>query len=135
MRHGSSVVLPTLPARLNAKDFDCAKEQFVKEAQTIARFDHPGIVRVYTAFEENNTAYMVMEYLQGRTLAELLEASGGALSEPEAITHVRAVGQALKEVHKAGVLHRDVTPENVIVTDDGRTVVVTSERRESSRRA
>ncbi len=124
VRQGSSVVLPTPPARLNAKDFDRAKERFVKEARTVARFDHPGIVRVYTEFRENNTAYMVMEYLQGRTLAELLEANGGGLSEPEAVRYVKAIGQALKEVHEASVLHRDVKPENVLVTDEGRTVVV-----------
>ncbi len=88
------------------------------------RYDRPGIVTVYAAFEQNNTAYMVMEYLQGRTLSELSEVNDGALSEREAVRYVTAVGQALKEVHEAGVLHLDVKPENVLVTDEGRTVVV-----------
>lgn len=124
MRHGDSVVLPTSHARLNAREFDRAKERFVKEAQTLAQFDHPGIVRVYTEFKENNTAYMVMEYLQGRTLAEWWVANGGAPSEAEAVSYAMAIGQALQEVHEAGVLHRDVKPQNVIVTDDGRTVLL-----------
>ena len=79
---------------------------------------------MYTAFEENNTAYMVMEFLQGTTLEDMLAANGGALSEREAVRYVTAIGQALQEVHKNGVLHRDVKPGNVIVTDDGRTVLV-----------
>ena len=124
LRQGRSVVLPAQPARLDHKDFDRAKDSFVKEAQTVARFNHPGIVAVHTAFKENNTAYMVMEYLRGRTLAELLESHGGALSEQDAVRYVTAIGQALREVHEDGVLHRDVKPENVIVTKDGRTVLV-----------
>ena len=124
VRHANAVVLPNPPARLTATKFDRAKEKFLNEAQTLARFDHPGIVRVYTVFTENNTAYMVMKYLRGRTLGELLKANGGVLSEPEAVKYVDAIGQALGEVHKAKVVHRDVTPENVLVTDEGRTVVV-----------
>ena len=124
VRHGVSVALTTPLARLNSREFDQAKERFVKEAQTLARFDHPGIVRVYTEFKENNTAYMVMEYLQGKTLAEWWVAKGGAPREAEAVSYAMAIGQALKEVHEAGVLHRDVKPQNVIVTDDGRTVLL-----------
>ncbi len=124
MRQSGSVVLPPPPSPLNAREFDRAKEWFVKEAQTLARFVHPGIVRVYTEFTENNTAYMVMEYLQGRTLAEWWIENGGAPSEAEAVSFAMAIGQALTEVHEAGVLHRDVKPQNVIVTDDRRTVLL-----------
>ena len=124
VRHGVSVGLPTPLARLNATEFDRAKGWFVTEAQALARFIHPGIVRVYTEFKENNTAYMVMEYLQGKTLAELWVANGRGLSEREAVRYVMAIGQALREVHEASLLHRDVKPQNVIVTDDGRAVLV-----------
>ena len=123
VRHGNLVMIPT-HARLTAAEFGRAKQRFVKEARTVVRFNHPGIVAVYMAFEENNTAYMVMEYLQGRTFAQVLEANGGALREQEAVRYVRAVGPALKAVHQNGVLHRDLTPTNVVLTDDGRTVLV-----------
>ncbi len=123
VRHGNLVMIPP-HARLSVAEFGRSKQRFVDEARTVARFNHPGIVAVYTAFEENNTAYMVMEFLQGTTLEELLTANGGALSEREAVRYVTAIGQALQEVHKNGVLHRDVKPGNVIVTDDGRTVLV-----------
>ena len=123
VRHGNAVMIPP-HARLSVAEFGRSKQRFIEEARTVARFNHPGIVAVYTAFEENNTAYMVMEFLQGRTLAVLLAANGGVLSERKAVRYVTAIGQALKEVHEDGVLHRDVTPENAIVTDDGRTVLV-----------
>ena len=123
VRHGTQVMVPT-HARLSAAALGRAKQRFVKEARTVAQFNHTGIVAIYTAFEENNTAYIVMEYLQGRTLAQVLEANGGPLREQEAVRHVRAMGPALKEIHQRGVLHRDLTPTNVVSTDDGRTVVV-----------
>ena len=123
VRHTNAVVRPNFRAPLTANKFDLAKTKFLKEAQTLARFDDPGIVRVYTVFTENNTAYMVMKYLRGRTLGELLKENGGVLSEPEAVRYVDAIGQALTKLHDAGVLHRDVTPENALVTD-GRPVLV-----------
>jgi hypothetical protein len=86
--------------------------------------NHPGIVKVYDFFEENNTAYMVMEYLRGKSLAKLVEERGGALSEQEAVGYILKVCEALDVVHKAGYLHRDIKPENIIVCGDGRVVLV-----------
>ena len=123
VRHGAQVMIPT-HARVPAADFDRAKQRFVEEARTVARFNHPGIAGVRTMFEENGTAYMVMEYVHGRTLGELLEANGGVLSEPAAVSYVSAVGPALKQLHQKGVLHRDLNPTNVVMTDDGLAVLV-----------
>jgi uncharacterized protein with WD repeat len=100
------------------------KQRFLDEARLLASLNHPGIVKVYDFFEENNTAYMVMEYLRGKSLAKLVEERGGALSEKEAVGYILKVCEALDVVHKAGYLHRDIKPENIIVCGDGRVVLV-----------
>jgi serine/threonine protein kinase len=121
VRHGKAV-RPT--GDWTAADFTAAKQAFCEEGRTLEQFHHPGIVDVFGVFEENDTAYMVMEYLRGQDLEGLLSKRGGPLSEAEAIRHVRAVGEALIVVHGAGLLHRDVKPDNIIDTEDGRTVLI-----------
>jgi serine/threonine protein kinase len=108
---------------LTVADFQSAKVRFLQEAQILAQFQHAGIVQVYASFEENNTAYMVMDFLKGKTLLKLLEQSG-PIPEREAISYIARVGEALEVVHRANLLHRDVKPENIIVTDDGRVVLL-----------
>jgi serine/threonine protein kinase len=112
------------PSRgLTAADYVSTRTKFLDEARILARFDHPGIVKVYDSFEENNTAYMVMEFLRGQSLEGLLE-ERGALPEAEAVGYVTRAGEALAVVHAANLLHRDVKPGNVMLTDDGRVVLI-----------
>jgi serine/threonine-protein kinase len=107
----------------NIVAFATARERFLEEARVLAQFRHPGIVGVYNFFEANNTAYMVMEYLQGQTLLEVLEARGKL--PPDEVFHIaRELCAALEVVHEAGMLHRDIKPGNVIWCDDGRVVLV-----------
>lgn len=101
-----------------------AKQEFIKEAQLLARLNHPHIVKVYDYFEENNTAYMVMEYVEGKTLKEVLNERGGVMSEDDAVGYIFQVLEALREVHKAGYLHRDIKPENIMVRANGEVVLV-----------
>ncbi len=103
--------------------YDSAKNIFLEEARTLARFAHPNIVDVYTVFEENNSAYMVMEYLKGQSLMQWVQ-QRGALAENEAIGTIRQVGAALEAVHGQGLLHQDVKPDNVMLCDDGRVVLL-----------
>jgi len=119
-RNGTTVQ----PTRIPPSDFSSMKQRFLDEARLLASLNHPGIVKVYDFFEENNTAYMVMEYLRGKSLAKLVEERGGALSEQEAVGYILKVCEALDVVHKAGYLHRDIKPENIIVCGDGRVVLV-----------
>jgi len=119
-RNGTTVQ----PTRIPPSDFSSMKQRFLEEARLLASLNHPGIVKVYDFFEENNTAYMVMEYLRGKSLAKLVEERGGALSEQEAVGYILKVCEALDVVHKAGYLHRDIKPENIIVCGDGRVVLV-----------
>jgi WD40 repeat protein/predicted Ser/Thr protein kinase len=119
-RNGTTVQ----PTRIPPSDFSSMKQKFLDEARLLASLNHPGIVKVYDFFEENNTAYMVMEYLRGKSLAKLVEERGGALSEKEAVGYILKVCEALDVVHKAGYLHRDIKPENIIVCGDGRVVLI-----------
>jgi serine/threonine protein kinase len=119
-RNGTTVQ----PTRITPSDFASMKQRFLDEARLLASLNHPGIVKVYDFFEENNTAYMVMEYLRGKSLAKLVEERGGALGEQEAVGYILKVCEALDVVHKAGYLHRDIKPENIIVCGDGRVVLV-----------
>lgn len=117
-RRGHTVV----PRGFSGGEYKEASRRFLDEAHTLLRFHNPQIVDVHTAFEENNTAYMVMEYLQGKTLLELVTEQR-ALSEARAIEYTVQVGSALDAIHQASLLHRDIKPENVIVTDAGRVVL------------
>lgn len=105
-------------------DFLKLREKFLDEGHVLSRFNHPGIVAVYAVFEENNSAYIVMEYLQGHTLLALMAARGGVLSETEALYYAVRVGEALETVHNGGLIHRDVKPENILVTEEGRVVLL-----------
>ena len=109
---------------LSEADFRQARAQFLAEARVLARCHHVGIVGVHAAFEANETAYMVMELLHGQTLSQLLSARGGAMNEAEAVGIVERVGEALQFVHGQNLLHRDIKPDNIIVCDDGRVMLI-----------
>ncbi len=99
------------------------RKKFVKEAQTISRLDHAGIVRIHDIFEENATAYYVMEYLEGESLSQLVERRG-AIPEAEAVGYVSAVGVALQYIHAMHINHLDIKPGNIIRRRDGRVVLI-----------
>jgi serine/threonine-protein kinase len=121
LRRGRTVIAPTHAA----DGFAEARARFLREASVLARFSHPGIVRVYEVLEENGTAYLVMELLDGRSLATLqAERSGVPFAEDEALAIAARCGTALAVVHEDGVLHRDLNPSNVVMTDDGRVVII-----------
>jgi len=108
---------------LSAADYATTRTKFLDEARILARFDHPSIVDVYGTFEENNTAYMVMELLRGKTLGRLVD-ERGPLPEREAVGYVEQVGEALEVVHATSLLHRDLKPDNIMLTDDGNAVLI-----------
>ncbi len=108
---------------LSAADYQNTRTKFLDEARILARFDHPAIVDVYGTFEENNTAYMVMELLRGRTLGQLVE-ERGPLPESEAVRHMVRAGEALEVVHAANLLHRDLKPDNLMLNGAGDVVLI-----------
>ena len=120
-REGSTVVSA---GRWTSDTYSNAKQKFLLEGQTLGQFNHPGIVQVFYFFEENNTAYMVMEYLRGKTLAEIIKQRQGKLPEAKALKHVAQVGEALEILHQAQFLHRDIKPDNIMLAEDGRVVLI-----------
>ena len=99
-------------------------DKFVGEAKRLANFkNEEGIVRVYDSFKENDTAYIIMEYLDGETLTEYLEREG-IVSEDKAVEMMMPLMKSLKVVHKAGIIHRDIAPDNIFITKDGNTKLI-----------
>ena len=103
---------------------DNFKKKFLKEARFIAQLsDVPHIVRIYDVFEENQTAYYVMEYINGGSLKELVR-KNGPLNEQQAIGYITQIGQALQSLHQHNILHLDVKPENVLLNSRGEAVLI-----------
>ena len=95
------------------------KSRFVQEARSAARLAHPNVVNVFDQGQDSDMAYLVMEYLPGITLRDLLK-DYGRLTPEQTIDIMEAVLSGLAAAHKAGIVHRDLKPENVLLADDGR---------------
>ena len=104
--------------------FEYGLKAFLAEARTVAGFDHPNIVRVRTYFEQNHTAYLVMDYYEGVSLAEYVRQKGGRLLEKAALGIMGFVLDGLRHVHEKGYLHRDVKPANIYLTSKGQVILL-----------
>lgn len=96
--------------------------KFIKEAKTIAKLKHPGIIQIYDVFTENNTAYYVMEFIKGQSLNEVINESG-PIPQEKAIKYIRQVGEALAYAHSQYVMHLDVKPSNIML-DGERPILI-----------
>ena len=100
--------------------FQKGVDAFIREARLLGRFQgHPNIVHISSFFRENNTAYFVMEYVEGRSLAAYLDEKGGRLSWEETTAVISPVMSALEVLHQNGILHRDIAPDNIYLTING----------------
>jgi serine/threonine protein kinase len=105
--------------------FEHGLKVFENEAALLGKFsDEPCIVRVYNRFFENGTAYFVMEYLDGLSVRALAKNMGGAVPIDFALEILKSTAEALGAVHRQGLLHRDVSPENIFLTKDGRIKLI-----------
>ena len=116
----SHVTLGTEGSRETVARF---REKFLKEARNIARLNHPHIVRIHDIFEENGTAYYVMEYAEGGSLADLLKRKG-CLSEPDATRYIFQVAEALAYIHAENMNHLDVKPANILLNDRNEAILI-----------
>ncbi|WP_026124360.1 Stk1 family PASTA domain-containing Ser/Thr kinase [Nocardiopsis baichengensis] len=104
-----------------AQDPDFVR-RFINEAHSVAKLSHPGVVQVFDQGEDQGTVFLAMEYVPGRTLRDMLTAMG-RFGPAEAARVMAPVLSALGAAHQAGMVHRDVKPENVLLTEDGRVKV------------
>ena len=123
-RSGKLFAIKTLNQKQQSKpDFAQRQLKFINEAVKLANCSHPNIVKVYEIVEANGLYGMVMEYINGQTLAHYVE-DNGALSEAIALPIIKQVGDALTFVHERGFLHRDVKPDNIILRQDTQVPVL-----------
>ncbi|MBP5546146.1 MAG: serine/threonine protein kinase [Bacteroidales bacterium] len=120
MREGSSVT-----GGSNSKDglFDKYRQKFRREAHNLSSMQHPGIVKVIESFETNGTSYIVMDFLGGGSLNDLINRRG-VLPENEALQYIRSIGSAISYMHSHHMLHLDLKPSNVMLNDMGEPVVI-----------
>ena len=114
----------TIPTSGNREIVERFKQKFIKEAKTIFRLNHPNIVRILDVFEENGTAYYVMEYIEGESLSDMVTRRG-AIPFAEAIGYVKAAAEALMYIHSKKINHLDIKPGNLMKrNDDGEIVLI-----------
>jgi serine/threonine protein kinase len=109
------VAIKVLPDGMSADPEN--RRRFIQEGQAASALNHPNIMTIYDVVHEGDTQYMVMEYVAGDTLLELIAKDGLAI--PETIQYASQMADALSAAHRAGIIHRDLKPANVMVTSSG----------------
>lgn len=103
--------------------FEKYRKKFTEEAQTLAKLDHPNIVRVIDVFEENETSYIVMPFIEGKTLESLVE-KNGLLDYGLTVNYIGQIANAVGYIHKRNILHRDIKPDNIMITADNHAILI-----------
>lgn len=111
-------------SRAHANEFRSIVKLFVQEARSLARLRHPNIVGVHQVFEDNDTAYMALDYIEGRDLLDIIEDANADLQPHHVEPMLREVLDAVKFIHAEGVLHRDISPDNILLNQDNRPVLI-----------
>jgi serine/threonine protein kinase len=121
-RRGASDAVPR--SQGCAEDYQWGLDRFIEEAQTLARFVHPNIVRLYRYFRANSTGYMVLHFEEGGSFKSWLKGLKRAPRQPELDRMVAPLLEALEMVHAGDFLHRDIAPDNIIIRRDGSPVLI-----------
>lgn len=123
-REEETKIIPNLDAKNAVKDYHWGLKRFLKEAQSLAKFKHPNIVRVLRYMEANGTAYMVMEYEKGISLGQFLREHGNKMNEGDLLKIILPILNGLEAVHNAGLLHLDIKPDNIYIRKDGTPMLI-----------
>ena len=113
----------TVATQSKVKLIERLKKKFIEEASALFSMQHPNIVRVTDVFEENSTAYYVMDYINGQSLQDIVKGNG-ALGESQAVGYIKQVAEALKYVHGLNRLHLDVKPGNIMIDDNNQAILI-----------
>ena len=119
-RRGEEVIVTN---SVNQASFDQQKEKFKKEAKRLANLNHPNLVKVHELFEENGTAYYVMDYINGKSLRTKL-IQDGKLSEKLVLNYLQQLLPALNAAHQQNIWHLDIKPENIMVDRYGHAYLI-----------
>lgn len=110
----------TISVEENKEIYNAQKTKFIKEAQRIRALSHPNIVKVFDLFEENDTAYYVMDYIEGQSLAQ----KSKPIAEPMVLHYLNQILMALEFVHSQGILHLDIKPSNIMIDNQNNAILI-----------
>ena len=113
----------SVPTKSNMEIVERFKSKFIKEAQTVFQLKHDNIVRIYDIFEENSTAYYVMEYIDNGSLSDVIKKEG-RIDEARVLKYTHQIALALGYIHDHNVLHLDVKPANILLRKDDTVVLI-----------
>jgi serine/threonine protein kinase len=111
-------------SRKHQDDFRGFVESFVAEAKSLARLVHPNIVGVHQVFEDNDTAYMAIDFIDGRDLHDILDSTDQAFTPDQVVGLLKKMLSAVEFIHQAGILHRDISPDNILVDKTGNPILI-----------
>lgn len=111
-------------SRRDKKQFAAIVRHFIREARRMSKLNHPRIVGVHQVFEENGTAYMALDYVEGSDLLSVLETDPGRLHPEAVMTMLRQILEAVGYIHDQGILHRDISPDNILLDDQDRPTLI-----------
>lgn len=111
-------------SRKHQNDFRGFVESFMAEARSLARLVHPNIVGVHQVFEDNDTAYMAIDYIDGRDLHDIMSSTDQAFTPDQIVAMLKKMLGAVEFIHQAGILHRDISPDNILVDKAGNPILI-----------
>ena len=111
-------------SRAHAAELQSIVRLFVQEARSLAKLSHPNIVGVHQVFEDNDTAYMALDFVEGRDLLDIIEDDPNAFTPAQVKAILKDVLSAVGFIHEQGILHRDISPDNILINKDMRPVLI-----------
>jgi serine/threonine protein kinase len=114
----------TVRSRSFEREYGAMLRLFVAEAKQLSRLRHPNIVGVHQVFEENSTAYMAIDYIKGRDVADILDEETTGLSVEDIVAITRKLLDAIRYIHNNDILHRDISPDNILINDKNDPVLI-----------
>ena len=111
-------------SRKHSGDFRSFVQSFMDEARSLARLVHPNIVGVHQVFEDNDTAYMAIDFINGKDLQDILESTDQAFTPAEIVVLLKKMLSAVDFIHQSGLLHRDISPDNILIDQTGNPVLI-----------